>query len=111
MKHTTLDIMELLDRCPNATVSVQVSDLGTFARKLIAEARQEFERERAAIEAGKAEIFQEPETVKARLKISESTLYRWAKSQILVPVWVGGQKRYRQSDIDRLTGSMGNGKA
>lgn len=102
MNNTTLDLMELLSRCPNATVNVQASDLCVFARKLIAETRQEFERERAAIEAGKAETYQEPEAVKAALKISESTLYRWAKSKILVPIWMGGQKRYRQSDIDRL---------
>lgn len=100
--NNSLDIMELLARCPNATVNIQASDLGVFARKLVAESRQEFERERATIEAGRAEVFQEPETVKAALKISESTLYRWAKSKILVPIWVGGQKRYRQSDIDRL---------
>jgi len=100
--NNSLDIMELLTRCPNATVNVQASDLGVFARKLVAETRQEFERERAAIEAGRAEVYQEPETVKAILKISESTLYRLGKAKILEPIWVGGLKRYRQSDIDKL---------
>ena len=61
--------MELLARCPNATVNIQASDLGVFARKLVAESRQEFERERATIEAGRAEVFQEPETVKACLSV------------------------------------------
>ena len=102
MRDKTLDLIELLKQCPDATLQVTASDLGIFSRKLIAETRREFERERAAIEAGKAENYLEPETVKAMLKISESTLYRMAKSKILEPVWIAGQKRFRQSDIDRI---------
>ena len=100
--NTKLDVMELINRCPGAIISIGAAELRSFARQLIAESRREFERERAAIEAGKAENYLEPETVKAMLKISESTLYRMAKSKILEPVWIAGQKRFRQSDIDRI---------
>lgn len=40
--------------------------------------------------------------VKNLLSISESTLYRMAKAKILIPVFVGGQKRYRRSDLDKI---------
>lgn len=43
-----------------------------------------------------------PEMVKNLLSISESTLYRMAKAKILIPVFVGGQKRYRRSDLDKI---------
>ena len=66
--------------------------------ELLAEARQNFERERAAI----AEGYITPEMVKTLLRISESTLYRMAKAKILVTVFVGGQKRYRRSDLDKI---------
>ena len=103
--NTKLDVMELINRCPGAIISIGAADLRSFARQLIAESRREFERERIAIEAGKAENYLEPETVKSMLKISESTLYRMAKSKILEPVWIAGQKRFRQSDIERIVRS------
>lgn len=102
MNNSKLDIMELIKQCPGATFSIGAAELGLFAKQLIAEARREFERERAAIEAGKAEVYLEPEDVKQMLKVSDSTLYRLNKSKILCYGFVGGQKRYRRSDIDRI---------
>lgn len=97
-----LDLFELLREFPEATLTVHAGDLGRFARELLAEARQDFERERAAIAEGKTEEYLTPEMVKTLLRISESTLYRMAKAKILVPVFVGGQKRYRRSDLDKI---------
>lgn len=97
-----LDLFELLREFPEATLTVHAGDLGHFARELLAEARQDFERERAAIAEGKTEEYLTPEMVKTLLRISESTLYRMAKAKILVPVFVGGQKRYRRSDLDKI---------
>ena len=102
MNNSKLDLIELIKQCPGTTISIGAAELGMFARQLITEARREFERERAAIEAGKAEVYLETEDVKQMLKVSDSTLYRFNKSEILCPVWVGGQKRYRRSDIDRI---------
>ena len=48
-----LDLFELLREFPEATLTVHAGDLGHFARELLAEARQDFERERAAIAEGK----------------------------------------------------------
>ena len=98
----TLDLFERLREFPEATLTVHAGDLGHFARELLAEARQNFERERAAIAEGKAEEYLTPEMVKTLLRISESTLYRMAKAKILVTVFVGGQKRYRRSDLDKI---------
>ena len=98
----TLDLLELLRVFPEANLTVHAGDLGHFARQLLAEARQDFQRERTVIAEGKAEEYLTPEMVKTMLKISESTLYRMAKAEILIPVYVGGQKRYRRSDLDKL---------
>lgn len=97
-----LDLFEFLREFPEATLTVQAGDLGHFARELLAEARQDFERERAAIAEGKTEEYLTPEMVKTLLRISESTLFRMAKAKILVTVFVGGQKRYRRSDLDKI---------
>ena len=97
-----LDLFELLREFPEATLTIHAGDLGHFARELLAEARQDFERERAAIAEGKTEEYLTPEMVKTLLRISESTLYRMAKAKILIPVFVGGQNRYRRSDLDKI---------
>lgn len=97
-----VDVIELIKQCPGTTISISASDLGLFARKLVAVYRQEYERERAANNADAKEVYRDPSDVKTMLNISESTLYRMAKTGILVPVYIAGQKRYRQSDIDRI---------
>lgn len=100
-----LDLMELLRQCPKTTISIGIDELNMFARQLLAESRREFEREQAAIEAGKAEIYREPSEVKEMLRISDSTLYRMAKSKILEPVFISGLRRYKQSDLEKLVSS------
>lgn len=76
--NSTIDLATLLERVPNATITEQLSDLNALARRLIAD------------------------TVKDVLQISETTLWRWAKVGYRLPVMIGGQKRYKQSDIERL---------
>ena len=46
MYEKTLDLLELLREFPEANLTVHAGDLGHFARELLAEARQDFERER-----------------------------------------------------------------
>ncbi len=43
-----------------------------------------------------------PEQVVERLQVSKPTLWRWSKRGYLVPVRVGGQTKYRQSDVERI---------
>lgn len=43
-----------------------------------------------------------PEEAQALLSVSHTTLWRLSKTGQLSPISVGGSKRYRQSDINRL---------
>ena len=43
-----------------------------------------------------------PEEAQAVLSVSHTTLWRLGKSGQLSPISIGGSKRYRQSDINRL---------
>lgn len=71
-----LDLFELLREFPEATLTVHAGDLGHFARELLAEARQDFERERAAIAEGKTEEYLTPEMVKTLLRKANFTILR-----------------------------------
>ena len=100
MSEKTIDLFELIRRCPETTVSVRAGDLGLFCRKLLAEARQEFERQQSETAAEKAETYLDAETVLAKLGISTSTLYRLGKAHVLDFIRLGGRKKYRLSDIE-----------
>jgi len=43
-----------------------------------------------------------PEQAADTLKVSKVTLWRWEKSGYLIPVSIGGKKRYRNSDIAKI---------
>ena len=97
-----IDIYELVKRCPDATIQIRVGDLSVFGRKLLADARLEFERQQAAAEAEKAETYLDAETVMRKLDISASTLYRLGRAHVLEHIRLGGRKKYRLTDVERL---------
>lgn len=103
MEQTT-KLTNILRDYPNTIISVRAEDLMLFARQVVAEVRQEFEREQ---ETKSREVADDinlftAEDVKQILEISDSTLYRLAKSELLVPIWVGGQRRYTYDSLNRF---------
>lgn len=40
-----------------------------------------------------------PDSAASTLTVSLTTLWRWAKSGYLTPIYIGGKKRYRRSDV------------
>lgn len=93
------DIVNLAKVCPGLVVSIRVEDLVKANEQLIAETKRELEQ---SISSKNAVTFHTPEVVEERLSISKSTLWRWRKNGYLVPVNVGGQYRYRSTDIDAI---------
>lgn len=59
------------------------------------------EAEAQATEKAKECLFT-PEEAAKMLSVSSVTMWRWQKNEYLVPVYVGGKKRYRNSDIVRI---------
>lgn len=102
MADKNIDLFELLKRRTDIMIVVGGSELSLYSRKLIADVKLEFEREQALKEAEKAETYVTSETVKTKYDISDSTLYRLGKRHVLEPVYIGGQRRYRLSDLERL---------
>lgn len=99
-----LDLLKITDDS-KLTIAVSLPDLKLFSRQLIAECLQRMREN----ENGKHERFLTAEEVKNIVSISTSTLVRWEKAHILMPVRVGGRKRYRETDVMNLvTGRVGN---
>ena len=87
---------------PNVILQVSADDLKEFAREILIGAKSV-----AMIEAEAAAQSDQLLTIDeaARLlSVSKMTLYRWDRNGILKKVEIGGKRRYRKSDIERLAG-------
>lgn len=94
-----MDIQQLAQCAPAINLTITASDLKEFAALLIAETKEQLEQE---ISDSKAETYLSSEKVMQMMEISKTTLWRWKQRGYLVPVRVGGNERYRMSDIKKI---------
>ena len=94
-----MDIQQLAQCAPAINLTITASDLKDFAALLIAETKAELEQ---SISDSKAETYLSSEKVMEMMEISKTTLWRWKQRGYLVPVRIGGNDRYRLSDIQKI---------
>lgn len=94
-----MNIQELAQCAPAINITITAAELKDFATQLIAETKAELEQ---SISESKAEAYLTGEKVMEMLEISKATLYRWKQRGYLVPIRLGGNDRYRQSDINHI---------
>ena len=94
-----VDVIKLAKAFPGAIIAIQAGDLVAANARLIDEAKANMERA-AAQKAGAHRVT--AEEVMETLRISETTLWRWQKSGYLVPLNVGGQRRYKSADVEAI---------
>ncbi len=96
-----MNIYELVKTGANFSITVEAKDLLYFADYLIDKSKKELEE---AVIADKAETYPTPNQVKEMFNVDLSTLWRWKKKGYLVPIEVGGKRRYRMSDVNKILG-------
>ena len=103
MLNDKLNLGILLNECSN-NIILQVSseDLKAFAQEILIGAKSIAMLEAEAA-ASRDELLTIGEAAKM-LSVSKMTLYRWDNSGVLKKVEIGGKRRYRKSDIERLVG-------
>lgn len=87
---------------PNATLHFSVDKFDIFLHHLKKMIREEFDREYKAMRDSREEVYYSFRHVASMLDVSERTLNRWQSQGYLVPRMIGGQRRYRKSDLDRI---------
>ena len=94
-----VDLIRLAKECPGTVIAIQAGDLAKANRTLVEEVRAYLEKE-----AGRkaASVLLTKEQVMQRLNVSDTTLWRWGKCGYLVPITVGGQLRYKSTDIEEI---------
>lgn len=94
-----MKIEDLINGGANITLAISPADLKEFAQTVADATRLQIERE---IADGKTETLYTIEYVAEKLSVNRSTLWRWDKNGYLKVIEIGGQRRYRKSDIDRI---------
>ncbi len=95
----TTNLIQVAKECPDLVVSIKLCDLMEANTLLIANVKSELEQ---TIADQNAETYLSRDKVKEILEIGDTTLWRWQKSGYLVPINVGGKRRFRKSDINRI---------
>ena len=105
MNHfSTNNIITMLQNTENTNIILQVSveDLKKFAEEILLGAKSIAMLEAEAA-ASSDQLISVDEAARL-LSVSKMTLYRWDQNGILKKVEIGGKRRYRKGDIERLAG-------
>lgn len=93
------DLIKLYEQYPEITINIKLSDLIESNKFLIEETKNQLEN---IIREANEEKYLSIDEVTEILKVNKTTLWRWSKSGYLVPIEVGGKRRYKLSDIKNL---------
>lgn len=96
------NIKDILCTEKNVIIQVSSEDLKAFAQEILIEAKS-IAMIQAETAASSDQLLTIDEAAKL-LSVSKMTLYRWDQNGILKKVEIGGKRRYRKSDIERLAG-------
>ena len=102
MNQQFISIQDLLISPENVILQLSKEDLKDFANQILLGAKSIAMLEAEAA-ATSDQLLSIDEAAKL-LSVSKMTLYRWDQNGILKKVEIGGKRRYRKSDIERLAG-------
>ena len=102
MNQQFISVQELLLSSENVILQLSKEDLKEFANQILHGAKSIAMLEAEAA-ATSDQLLSIDEAAKV-LSVSKMTLYRWDQNGILKKVEIGGKRRYRKSDIERLAG-------
>ena len=102
MNQQFISVQELLLSSENVILQLKKEDLKEFANQILLGAKSIAMLEAEAA-ATSDQLLSIDEAAKL-LSVSKMTLYRWDQNGILKKVEIGGKRRYRKSDIERLAG-------
>ena len=93
------NVIELAKQCPDVTISLKAGELLEMVNYCVSTTRKELEQQ---ITDTNTETYPSVEQVAKILDVDKSTLWRWSKQGYLIPIEVGGKRRYRMSDVKRI---------
>ena len=96
-----MNVVDILRSDSNITLAISANDSRKWHKEVIEHTKKELEESVVDL---KTETYLTAKQVCAKLNVVESTLWRWANRRYLVPLKVGGDRRYRLSDVESILG-------
>jgi len=93
------NIIKLVQEHPNVTLSITGGELIEAVNYCVQTTRKQLEQQ---ITDANTETYPSRQKAAEILEVDLSTLHRWAKSGYLVPIEIGGKRRYRMSDVKKI---------
>jgi hypothetical protein len=93
------DLISLVKQCPEVNITLKAGELIEAIDYCVNRTRKELEQQ---ITDANTETYPSPDQVSKMLDVDKSTLWRWRKQGYLMPVEIGGKRRYRMSDINKI---------
>ena len=90
------DINKLIEQYPDLNVTLRAGELAQLVEHVIEKAKEAFSPKK------EEETYLTTEKTAEMLDVDRSTLWRWNKIGYLKHISVGGKRRYRLSDIERI---------
>ena len=94
-----MNITELSKECPDLNITVRAADLREMVLLCVSETKRQLEQK---LMDEMEEKYLSPQKTAELLDCDLSTLWRWNKRNYLKPISIGGKKRYKKSDIDKI---------
>ena len=98
-----MNIYDFLQSNSGVNITVNAGQLVEAIEYCINKTVREFDQR---ITDANTETYPSPDQVSKMLDVDKSSLWRWAKKGYLVPLEIGGKRRYRMSDIKRILGEV-----
>ncbi|MDR0619420.1 MAG: helix-turn-helix domain-containing protein [Bacteroidales bacterium] len=94
-----LDLLQLVKEHPTVNLTITAGELLGMIEVCISRTKKDLEQQ---ITDANVETYPSRQKVAEMLDVDLSTLHRWAKAGYLVPIEIGGKRRYRMSDVKRI---------
>ncbi|KAA6334637.1 hypothetical protein EZS27_017059 [termite gut metagenome] len=92
-------LIELAKQCPDVNITFKAGELIEAIDYCVNKTRKELEQ---LITDANVEVYPSIEQVAKILDVAKTTLWRWSKQGYLVPIEIGGKRRYKMSDINKI---------
>ncbi|KAA6323907.1 hypothetical protein EZS27_026706 [termite gut metagenome] len=92
-------LIELAKQCPDVNITLKVGELIEAIDYCVNRTRKELEQQ---ITDANTETYPSADQVTKILDVDRSTLHRWWKKGYLTPIEIGGKRRYKMSDINKI---------
>jgi excisionase family DNA binding protein len=96
------NLYDIITNNPAINITISAGQLKDAIDYCVLKTRKEYEQE---IVDAKTERYLSVEKTAEILDVHRSTLYHWVEKDYLVPIEIGGKRRYKLSDIKRILDS------